>query len=249
MFDMSQWLKPFDSGMTTTDMFDPFDQLDHTIGKNLHWLNKPEFMTKWPAVPHVPQKYRVVVDCAGFDAKSVKTECVGRKLVVTGREEHKVSADDFSTKEFKKVYELPPNAESEKLVSFMTGNGHLVIEVPLKETQTSLNADLFPKIVDTTGGGKAVNMRISVPENIKPSKVHVMVKDRDLIIKAEDRIEKPDGFTRFYYYKRATMPENTDFNAMKCHFDHGKLLVEAPLRTDLHLKMFRNVPIEMGSTK
>ena len=112
-----------------------------------------------------------------------------------------------------------------------------------------MNADLFPKIVDTTGGGKAVNMRISVPENIKPSKVHVMVKDRDLIIKAEDRIEKPDGFTRFYYYKRATMPENTDFNAMKCHFDHGKLLVEAPLRTDLHLKMFRNVPIEMGSTK
>ncbi len=42
----------------------------------------------------------------GFDPKSVKTECVGRKLVVIGREEHKVSADDFSTKEFKKVLNL-----------------------------------------------------------------------------------------------------------------------------------------------
>ena len=31
-FDMSQWLKPFDLGMTTTDLFDPFDQLDQQIG-------------------------------------------------------------------------------------------------------------------------------------------------------------------------------------------------------------------------
>lgn len=31
-FDMSQWLKPFDLGMTTTDLFDPFDQLDQMVG-------------------------------------------------------------------------------------------------------------------------------------------------------------------------------------------------------------------------
>lgn len=112
-----------------------------------------------------------------------------------------------------------------------------------------MNVDLFPKIVDTVGGGKAMNMQITVPENIKPSHVHVMIKDRDLIVKAEDKIEKPDGFTRFYYYKRSTLPENTDFNAMKCHFDHGKLSIEAPLRNDVHSKHYKNVPIEIGPTK
>jgi hypothetical protein len=32
MYDMNQWHKPLDSGMTTTDLFDPFDELDHMIG-------------------------------------------------------------------------------------------------------------------------------------------------------------------------------------------------------------------------
>jgi len=245
-FDMSQWLKPFDLGMTTTDLFDPFDQLDQMIGKNLSWVTKPEFMMQWPTLPLVPQKYRVVVDCAGFDPKSVKTECVGRKLVVTGREEVKVSSDDYSTKEFKKTYELPATAEPERLVSFMNASGHLIVEVPLKETQVSLNSELLPKIVDKTGGGKAVNLRITVPENIKPSHVHVMVKDRDLIVKAEDKVERPDGCARFYFYKRSTLPENTDFNALKCNYDQGKLLVEAPLRTDF--KSLHHIPIDFGKS-
>lgn len=116
----------------------------------------------------------------------------------------------------------------------------------VKETPLNLNAELFPKVVDTTGGGKAINMRITVPENIKPTHVHVMVKDRDLIVKAEDKVEKADGFTRFYYYKRTTLPENTDFHALKCHYEQGKLLVEAPLRTDF--KSLMHIPIDFGKS-
>ena len=116
----------------------------------------------------------------------------------------------------------------------------------VKETQVSLNSELLPKIVDKTGGGKAVNLRITVPENIKPSHVHVMVKDRDLIVKAEDKVERPDGCARFYFYKRSTLPENTDFNALKCNYDQGKLLVEAPLRTDF--KSLHHIPIDFGKS-
>ena len=114
--------------------------------------------------------------------------------------------------------------------------------IQVKEHAASLNAELFPTVVDTIGGGKAIDMRITVPENIKPANVHVMVKDRDLIITAEDKVDKDSG-TRFYYYKRATMPENTDFDALRCNFDKGKLLVEAPLKADYPHKHIRNIPI------
>jgi len=104
-------------------------------------------------------------------------------------------------------------------------------------------SDLMPKITETTGGGKEVSLNVFVPENIDPSKVHVSIKDRDLIIRAEDRVEKPDGFTRFHYYKRSTLPENTDFNTLKCHYEHGKITITAPLTTE-HKPFRMNVPID-----
>ena len=47
------------------------------------------------------------------------------------------------------------------MVSFMTGDGQLCIEVPLKETSVSLNKDLFPQIVDENGA-KKVKMQVSL---------------------------------------------------------------------------------------
>jgi len=235
VFDMDNWMKP-----NHLDLFDPFDELDHTLTRNLQWLNKPEFLA--PMIPRVPQKYRITVDCPGYNPKSIKTEVNGRKLVVSAREEVRHDGEDFSIKEFKKTYELPENSESDKLVSFMTGHGHLVIEVPLKECNVHLNTDLFPKIVDTIDGGKQCQLNFQVPQNIDPSKVHVSIKDRDLIVKAEDKVEKPDGISRFYFYKRTTLPENTEFENLKCQWNDHRLSVSAPL--NLNWKAHRAVPIE-----
>lgn len=243
-FDMDQWFKPVvphGAGHSTLDLFDPFDELDHMIGRNLQWLNKPDFLPM-PLLPRVPQKYRITVDCVGFKPESIKTEVKGHKLIVTAREEVKHD-DDFSIKEFKKTYELPKHAEIEKLVSFMAPHGELVVEVPLKETDTHKHEDLFPRIVDVpNGGGKAVSLQFGVPENIDPSKISVHIKDRDLIVKAEDKVQKPDGVSKFYYYKRTTLPENTDFAALKCNYDNHQIQVSAPLKLDY--KPYKNVPIE-----
>ncbi len=32
MFDMNQWTRPYDYGVSTMDLFDPFDQLDNMLG-------------------------------------------------------------------------------------------------------------------------------------------------------------------------------------------------------------------------
>lgn len=241
-FNMDEWFRQHQSGLSTLDLFDPFDELDHMIGRNMQWLNKPEFLNPLALLPRVPQKYRITVDCVGYSPKSIKTEVIGHKLLVWGREEVKHEGEDFSIKEFKKTYELPKHAEVEKLVSFMTSEGQLVIEVPLKETHVHKNDDLFPQIVDTANGGKAVSLKFHVPEGIHPEKISVNIKDRDLIVKAEDKVEKPDGISKFFYYKRTTLPENTDFSALKCNYDHHQLAVTAPLNLDF--KPVRRVPIE-----
>jgi HSP20 family molecular chaperone IbpA len=230
-------------GPSTLDLFDPFDELDHTISRNLNWLNKPEFMPQL-MMPKVPQKYRVVCDVTGYAPKSIKTEIKGHMLHVIGKEDVKMEGGDFSTKEFKRTFTLPEHTIVDKMASFITGQGQLVIEFPLKETETHLDSDLFPKVVDVAGGGKAVNLNFAVPANIHPDKVHVTIKDRDLIVKAEDKIEKPDGSSKVYYYKRTTMPENTDFNALKCTWaNNNKLSVSAPIKTNF--LPYKKVPIEI----
>lgn len=238
MFDMDSWFTP------TLDIFDPFDDLDHMLGRNLEWLTIPTFMKR--RQPRVPRKYRITLDCAGYNPKSIKTEIQNNKLILYGKEEDKNENGDYSTKEFRKSYNLPENAEVDKLVSFMTRNGHLVVEVPLKvETQSAVTNtdDLFPKLVESNDGKKYVTMNCSVPTNIDPSKLTVTCKDRDIIIKAEENQETNDTKSRMYYYKRCTMPENTDFNSLKCHYENGQLSIQAPLNPALE-NNHRQIPIE-----
>ncbi len=72
-----------------------------------------------------------------------------------------------------------------------------------------------------------MTLTFNVPEKIKPEYVHVSIKDRDLIVKGEEKVEKPDGVYRFYYYKRTTLTENT-----KCQYDNHKIAICAPLDMD-----------------
>lgn len=241
-FDMDRWINPTKNMHSTLDLFDAFDELDHTLGRNMQWLNKPEFMAPMSMGPRVPQKYRITVDCPGFSAHSIHTEVKNHKLYLNGREEERTDENDYSVREFKKTYDLPAHAEPEKLVSFMTSPGHLVIEMPLREQGLHMNMDLFPKIVDGADGKKLVTLDFQVPENIHPEKIHIHVKDRDLIVKAQDKLEKKDSMTRFYYYKRTTLPENTDFEHLKCNWKDHRIAVSAPL--DMNWKPHKTVSIE-----
>jgi HSP20 family molecular chaperone IbpA len=234
MMDMDRWMQPFGGHhLSTLEAFDPFDELDNMVGRNMQWLQRPDWLMQNFGQPKVPQKYRITLDCVGYNPNSIKTEWKGNQLTVSGREEERLDTGDFSTKEFKKTYTVPQNAECDKMVSFMTGDGQLCIEVPLKETQKSLNQDLFPQIVDDNGS-KKVCMQFAIPENIAPEHIHVNVKDRCLVVKAEEKQQRPDGVSKFHYYKKTTLPENTDFDNLKCNFDDAthKITVSAPINLD-----------------
>lgn len=123
----------------------------------------------------------------------------------------------------------------------MPMTGTLVIEIPLRETNLHMNADLMPKIISTKEG-KAVSLNFGVPANIDPSKVHVSIKDRDLICKADDVKKTADTTSKLHYYKRTTLPENTDFDKMKVTWEKNKLMCSAPLKqVQKHIK---TIPIE-----
>jgi HSP20 family molecular chaperone IbpA len=233
MLDMDTWFTP------TLETFDPFDELDNMLGRNLQWLTRPSFLEPLTPTPRIPRKYRVTVDCTGFQPNSIKTNIEQSNLIVTGKEESKADeSGDFSTKEFKKTYKLPSNAEADKLVSFMTRHGKLVVEVPLK-AERQHREDLLPIVENNQ-----VRMNCSLPKNIDPSKISVTCKDRDLIIKAEDTVEKGDSVSNVSYYKRCTMPSNTDFDQLKCHFENNQLTVQAPINPAIEAAPAKLIPVE-----
>lgn len=237
MLDYEIWHQPLavDLAPSTLDVFDPFDVLDQSMCRNLFWINQPTFLreTIGPIAPKVPHKYRIKVDCHGYNPKSIKTEIspCGSKLIVTAKEGEvkKSEEEDFSVKEFRRVYKLANNLEIDKMVSFVTGDSHLVVEFPIKDNLTANSAaeNLFP-MVSEVNGEKRVTMNFDMPDNIDPSKIRVTCKDRDVIVQAEDKVEKSDGVSQFYFYRRCTLPENTDFDVLKCTLENNKMMIEAP---------------------
>jgi HSP20 family molecular chaperone IbpA len=238
MFDVDLWHRPFDYGPRALDLFDPFDDLDMQLNSMVNWLDRPTGLL--PQQPRVPQKYRVTVDCAGYNPKSIKTDIQGDKLIVSGEEGNKANGgndEDYSHRSFKRTFQLPKLVEKEKMTSFMTKNGELVIDIPYKMDESGQTAEgMWPRIVDTDDGHKQVNLDLQLPNNIDPSKVQVTAKDRDIIVKAEDKTESPNGYSKFYFYRRSTMPESTDMNGLKCTFDNNKLSITAPFMGNNALK-------------
>jgi HSP20 family molecular chaperone IbpA len=235
---------------STLDLFDPFEDFDREFGRNLFWLDKPDFFNR-PALSSsmFPRKYRVNVDVSGFNPQAIKTSLNGNRVTVSARDEERFgSGDNYSVRELKKTYDLPADAELDKVASFVTSNGQLVIDVPLKSAGSSFpgvggaGGEFFPKISED---GKSMSLEFNMPDKVDPAKINVTCKDRELIIKAEDKSEKTDASSSYSFYQRSTLPENTDFNAIKCTLNNNKLSVTAPLHADTRTSL-RQIPIENG---
>lgn len=180
---------------------------------------------------------RITLDCTGYSPKSIKTDVIGNKITVTAREEDRQSSDNYTIKEFKRSYDLPKNADVEKLQSFISPSGQLFIEVPVKLPKYE---ETLPKITDD---GKSFTMVYTIPDYIDPTKVSVSSKERDIVIKSEDKSEDDKSFV---YFKRFALPENVDFNQLSCSLDRNKLTISAPVRAETR-PSYRKIPIQNKS--
>jgi HSP20 family molecular chaperone IbpA len=208
LFDVDDWLNvPLSSSLATPttptllDVYDPFDELDYMLARNVPWLSRPEILTTSQLIPS-PSRYRVSVDCTGFSPSSVKTEIKDNKLLVKAHEKIDEKGNgDYTLKEFQKSYDLPTNALADRMVSFMSSGNQLIVEIPLQVTPVSSDSDMSPKIVDNADGTQSVRMEFKVPKNVDPSKIHISLKDRDLIFRCQETIDKPDQYSKFHIYQ------------------------------------------------
>lgn len=90
--------------------------------------------------------------------------------------------------------------------------------------------DILPHVVDGT-----IEMRIHLPEVVDASKIRVTCKDNDLIVIVRDEQENWDDLSELFYYRRTPMPENTDFNALKCTLEGNHLTIKAPVKQQQHV--------------
>lgn len=220
----------FDTTPSALDVFDPFNEMDRLTGQNIRWLTEPAFLPPRLMQPLVPQKYRITLDCSGFSESSIKTTVKGNKLEISaqeGTEEANRDPQNYSIREIKKTYDLPNYVDTDRLVSFMTSDGMLVVEFPWKEDRLAVT-NLMPQIDEAN---KKVSLNVAIPENIDPSKLHVTCRDHDLIIKADYREKNEDGSTRskVHYLRRTTLPDNTKWETLKCESDAKNLSICAEL--------------------
>ncbi len=181
---------------------------------NLHWFKLPEFSEIFKAKHQVPEKWRVTVDCSGYEPKHVHIELKHDKLVVWGREESSQEVQDpaqFHVKTFKRMFDIPPNAVQQKYTSFMTPDGKLIVEMPLAETETRPHDHKQAKFERTLSGNETVSVSFRVPQGIDPAKVNISVKDNNLVMHVEDEQKTQDSMYKVHLYRRTSMPPNTDF--------------------------------------
>lgn len=192
-----------------------------------------------PLVGLASNNLRITLDCSGYSPKSIKTDVIGNKITVTAKEEDRQSNDNYTIKEFKRSYDLPKNADIEKLQSFISPAGQLFIEVPVKLPKYD---EAMPKISDD---GKTFTMIYTIPDYIDTSKITVSSKERDIVIKSEDKPNE-EADKNFVYFKRFALPESVDFNHISCSLEKNKLKISAPLRTDTRAS-YRKIPIQNKS--
>jgi HSP20 family molecular chaperone IbpA len=161
-----------------------------------------------PPPPHSvsikPNFVRITFNCGGYNPKSIKTDLIGTKLFISGKEEARIDGENFSIKEFKRSYELPLNSDGSKLISYMAPTGQLLIEIPLKQMQNI--EDLCDHSISSNSNNSNNNnnnshrkvmganldesnnftFKYQLPDNVDTSKLNVSLCNREIIINTID---------------------------------------------------------------
>jgi len=212
-------------------------------------INKPSFggqiggigfqkpmLPKTTVSKEMPQKYRIAIDCCGFKQQNIRT-CVKNinsvfHLIVSccssGKQSRGVGGVGAVSTEFRRSYTLPRNCNIKSMCKYMC-NGLFVIEFPLFEKPVLVKcAKLKPTVVKCQGT-KMVSLRVPIPELVNRANLQCFVKDRDLILRFEYKIQ-PDTVSRVYCYTKIALPAQTNLNQLKCKLNKKRLLtVCAPL--------------------
>ena len=83
-------------------------------------------------------------------------------------------------------------------------------------------------------------MNFAIPEGIDPSKINVTRKDREFVMKYEEKKETNGNVSSVYFYKQVVLPKNTDLNGLKYSYGNNNVSIKAPLNTDFKQRHVNN---------
>jgi len=265
------FMDPFTSNLLSSiDIFDPFDQIDRMMNRNLRWIDQPRMRSRSVGQQmrpraiqqkrrpiqqqqqqrsrsrsqglglstQMPQKYRISVDCQGFDPNQIRAQVMN---VQNKKYLNLTCKDKRGQATFKRSFTLPQTVKPEKMCTFLAPNNQFVCEFPFLELPTSLDIDLVPQVIGQ-GKDKMVVVETRIPDFIDPISVNVCVKGHELVIRFEEKKAAPDSVSRDFYYNRVTLPINCDLNKINCVQRKRWLSIRCPVISQLK-GGFRTVPI------
>jgi hypothetical protein len=181
---------------------------------------RPEFQCIKPISSISPRKYRIVCEEVGFLPHTVKTFVRGNLLQVVGLVEIKCESGIYTTKEVRRVYELPRYVTVDKMVTLFTERGQLIIEMPIMEVDTC------PEYM------RGVNMTMPVVRDetfrgeIQPDNVYVTL---NMVVKDEEKLTPTMRMPTYYKYNKTVLPETMDTKYM---YDQQKMTMCSPMVMD-----------------
>lgn len=94
--------------------------------------------------------------------------------------------------------------------------------------------------------GSQMTIDFNLPKNVDPKKLKVSCNDNEVIVEAEDKFNDASSKTEYSYYKKTSLPPNTDVNAMKCFLENNThISITAPMLSGSSRSNQRqNIPIE-----
>ena len=84
-----------------------------------------------------------------------------------------------------------------------------------------------PQILETTTNENKLLMSLDLTD-YQPEDIKITVKDQELIVKAERKIETDTRKSRTSFFQSTSLPPQTDIEHLKSKYIDGKLIIEAP---------------------
>jgi HSP20 family molecular chaperone IbpA len=84
-----------------------------------------------------------------------------------------------------------------------------------------------PQILQTQNNENKLSMSLDL-SNYQPEDIKISIKDQELIVKAERKIETDTKKSRSSFFQSTSLPPETDIDHLKSNYIDGKLIIEAP---------------------
>ncbi|XP_074660274.1 major egg antigen-like [Tubulanus polymorphus] len=188
-------------------------------------------------------RFKIRFDVQQFNTDEIKVQTFERRLIVKAKHTE-TRGNTTVSREFSRQVDLPGSVDVQSLQASVSKDGILVVEAPVQTPQyqqiqhhqtpipSLRSGPNTSPIVTNPDGSRQLKLEVEIGIQYTADDVIVKTVDRKIVINARHE-EKSGNRTSFCEFsKEYELPESVDpFTVNAYLLDNGKLIVEAPLRS------------------